>query len=133
MTPEQQRLNALQFELSRRIDAARASQNALMAERRRQKLPVAQAFYTADEMTAERVASRVETNALISAAICEARLKYDAGYRPDRHHAALIELSRSFAAEAKRAKATTGNVIPLRATEAAQQIIAAAKKARGET
>jgi hypothetical protein len=135
MTPKEQKINALQFELSRRFDAARVAQNALMAEQRRQGLPCTREFYTADEWAAERIAERIELREIVRATICDVRYRCgDPTYRPDAMHRSLIALGKHFAEEAKqKAKATTGNVIPLRATEAAQQIVAAAKEARGET
>ena len=128
MTPKQQKLNALQFELSRRFDAAKAAQRALMAEQRRQKLPIAQQFLSLDEVEAERLAWRIETRGLISAAICEARLLYDANYRPDKEHEALINLGRSIVGETRAKAAPAANVVPM---ATARQIVEAGRKRRG--
>jgi hypothetical protein len=135
MTPAE-KINALNFELSRRIDAARSAQDALADEQRRQGLAVSQQFFTADEMARERAESRIELRAIVHAAICDTRIRYDRAYVPDAMHRALIALAASFGEEAKRSKATASkeekpdNVLPL---ATARGIVAAGKRARGET
>jgi hypothetical protein len=73
--------------------------------------------------------SRIETNALIRAAIVDTLHKFDPGYRPDRFHAALIELASSFRDEAKRPKAKTGNVVLMKSSRG---IIEAGRRRRDE-
>jgi len=46
---------------------------------------------------------RVEMREMVAAVIADVRYQHDPGYRPDRHHAALIELAASF----------RSNVVPL--------------------
>ena len=120
-TTEAQRLAALQFELSRRIDATVTAQRSLNAEQRRQGLPAAQEFFSLEEVEAERLAARVEMIAMARDVIADTRAKFDSNYRPDALHRALIDLASSF-------RAAGDNVIPL-----ARAIEAAARKRRGET
>jgi hypothetical protein len=134
-------LASLEAALDRAVAVAADAQAAVDTGRRRVGLTKApKAFFTAAEMVAELCAaqdrhdaeSRIETNALIRAAIADTRARFDPGFRPDRFHAALIELARSFGEEQKRAK-KTGNVVPLPTGQIADQIVAAARKRRGET
>jgi hypothetical protein len=134
MTEDDERtIRSLEFRLSRALDDCRRAQANLSTARRRLGLFDPRQFYTADEMDAERAAARVEMREIVSAAIAEARYRYDATYRPDAQHRAWIELGRSFAEEAKRAKAAPGNVVPLPRGQTAEQIIAAGRRRRGET
>jgi non-homologous end joining protein Ku len=131
MTPKEQKLNALQYELSRRFEAARVAQAALMAEQTRQGLAVTREFYTADEMIAERIASRLELREIAKAVITDCRMRWDRSYVPTPLEAAIAQWPAAFAA-AKQAqaapKAEPDNVISL-----AQQISVAGKKRRGES
>jgi hypothetical protein len=131
-------LASLEAALDRAVDAAVDTQAAVNTARRRVGLSKApKAFFTAAEMVAELCAaqdrhdaeSRIETNALIRAAIADTLHKFDPGYRPDRFHAALIELASSFRDEAKRPKATTGNVVLMKS---ARGIIEAGRRRRDE-
>ena len=123
-TPEQ-RINALRFALSQRLDAARSAQDALNAELRKQGLPVAVGFYTAEQMDAERAASRLEARELAAAAIADTRALFDPNYQPDRLHQGLIGLAKSFEADAKRAQ-------PKSEANVVQMIATAGRKRRGE-
>src|SRR5258708_5384654 len=82
MTPKEQKLNALQYELSRRFEAARVAQDALMAEQTRQGLAVTREFYTTDEWAAERIAERIELREITAAVIGDCRMKWLRGYVP---------------------------------------------------
>jgi hypothetical protein len=153
MTPEEQKLNALRFELSCRVDAARVAQNALMAEQRRQKLPIAQEVFTYDEMIAERAAVSARWVAdmpgIISATlaqVCPDRFKTEFSPlgRPRTAHEKYIDQLglKLFQADqiirvaaedqAVRAKAeaapTAGNVVRM---ASAREIIEAGRKRRG--
>src|SRR5882724_10812036 len=104
-------LNALEAALDRAVEAAADAQAARDEARARAGLTEAPpAFFTAAEMIAALCEAedrhRAETNALIHAAICEARYLYDARYRPDRQHRAAIERAAAFRKEA----ATDSNV-----------------------
>jgi hypothetical protein len=126
MTPKEQKLNALQFELSRRFEAARVTQAALMAEQTRQGLPCTRAFYTDDEMTAERIALRIEMHSAVSAAISMCRMRWDTTYRATPLERATMGWPAAF--KALDAAKKTGNVVPL-----ASAIEAAGRKRRGES
>lgn len=154
MTPEEQKLNALRFELSRRVDAARVAQNALMAEQRRQKLPVAQEFFNYDEMIAERAAVSARWVAdmpgIISATlaqVCPDRFKTEFSHlgRTRTAHEKYIDqlgvklfqadkIIRAAAEDPARTMAeaapTAGNVVLM---ASARDIIEAGRKRRSET
>ena len=121
-TPDEQKINALRFGLSQKTDAARSASNALMAEQRRQGLAVSQEFYTADEMTAERIAAHIELREVTAAVIADCRHRYDPSYAPDPMHKALLSL---FSKEAE----AVNNVVPL---ASAREIIEAGRKRRGD-
>ena len=123
-TPDEQKINALRFALSQKIDAARAAQAALMTEQRRQGLAVSQEFFTADEMDRERAESRLELREIVNAAICDTRVRYDRTYTPDAVHQSLIALTASFGEALTRS-----NVVPL---ASAREIIEAGRKRRGD-
>jgi hypothetical protein len=154
MTPKEQRLNALQYELSRRVDAARVAQANLMAEQRRQKIPVSQEFYTAAEMVAERaavsarwVADMPAITSAILAQYCPDRFKTEFSHlgRPRTAHerfvdemgAKMIQADQIIRAAAEdRATAlatptteTADNVVAL---ATAREIVEAGRKRRGE-
>jgi hypothetical protein len=122
-TPDEQKIRALTFALSQRLDAASVAQDALMAEQSRQGLPVTPAFHTADEMAAVQAASWVEIREMGRAVIADTRYRYDPTYKPDALHAMLIGLGRSLREGSK----TNVNVIPMRTNEAA------ARRRRDET
>jgi hypothetical protein len=152
MTPEKQKLNALQFELSRRVDAARVAQNALMSEQRRQKIPVSRDFFTFDEMIAERaavsarwVADMPGITQAILAQVCPGKFKseFDLG-RPRTAHEkyigqmgarlaqadAIIANAQDQARVKTEATPTTANVVLM---ASARDIIEAGRKRRGGT
>jgi hypothetical protein len=133
-------LIGLEARLDAAVAAAADAQEARDAARARAGLPKApKAFFTAAEMIAEMCAaqdrhdaeSRFETNALISAVITDCRMRWDRSYVPTPLEAAIAKWPAAFAALDGAKK--TDNVIPLRTAEAAQQIVEAARKARGET
>jgi hypothetical protein len=121
----------LQFELSRRFEAARVAQAALMAEQTRQGLAVTREFYTTDEWAAARIAERIELREIVAAAICDCRMRWDGTYRPTPLEKAMAQWPATFAALDGAKK--TGNVVPLPTGQIAEQIVAAARKRRGET
>jgi hypothetical protein len=121
-TPDEQKINALRFALSQKIDAAQAASNALTAEQRRQGLVVSQEFYTDAEMTAERIAAHIELREVTAAVIADCRHRHDPSYVPDPMHKALLSL---FGTEAK----TVDNVVRL---ASAREIIEAGRKRRGD-
>jgi acetyl-CoA carboxylase alpha subunit len=120
MTPSE-KINALSFELSRRIDAARSAQAALADEQRRQGRAVSQELFSREEVEAERIAARAETREIIRAVIADTRYRLgDPTFKPDAQHRALLELF-------GEASTTRSNVVPM-----ARAIEAAGRKRRNE-
>jgi hypothetical protein len=134
MTEDDEReIRSLEFRLSRALDDCRRAQRALTVARGRLGLFDPRKFCTADEMAAERAAARAEMREIVGAAISQTRILFDRAYVPTAWEKSLLELGRSFAQEAKRAKIERGNVVPLPRGQTAQQIIAAGRRRRGET
>jgi len=96
MTPKQQRLNALRYEVSRRVAAVEVAQRALSCELARQALPDDRAIHTHAEFVAEVAALRIEMSNAVAAAIADCRLRYDPDYVADDHHAMLLNFAKAF-------------------------------------
>jgi hypothetical protein len=123
MTEDDEReIRSLEFRLSRALDDCRRAQAALSTARRRLGLYDPRRFYTAAEMDDERATARIELREITAAVIADCRHRYDSSYKPDRFHAAMIQLAASFR------EGPRSNVVPLRTGQTAQQIVTADKK-----
>jgi hypothetical protein len=132
-------LTALEARLDAAIAVAVDAQAAVDMARRRVGLTKApKAFFTAAEMVAELCAaqdrhdaeSRIELREITKAVISDCRMRWDHSYKPTPIEKAMTGWPAAFAAlEAGR---KTGNVVPLPTGQIAEQIVAAARKRRGE-
>jgi hypothetical protein len=132
---DEREIRSLEFRLSRALDDCHRAQTALSTARSRLGHPDPRAFYTADEMDAANAESRIELRGMVSAVISDCRMRWDRSYTPTPLEKAIAQWPAAFAAlgAAKQAKAPAANVVQLPTGQAAQQIIAAGRRRRGET
>jgi hypothetical protein len=130
MTDDERTINSLEFRLSRALDDARRAQAALTTARRRLGLFDPRQFFDAADMDRALAESRAEMRAIVSAAISDCRMRWDATYRPTSLEKAMTKWPAAFAVLDAAKK--TDNVVPLPTGQTAEQIIAAGRRRRGE-